>query len=319
MTDQEPFVPPGEVLPPPTGAPRASSPPPPSTYGMVPPPPAARPGWLIPVVIGGGVVLLGVVGIIVAGAVYLGTTLRELPGGGSGPVAAPPAAPIDGDPGLPLANEPLDCVGCFTPADAARLRLAYVEYAQLGLEFSDGAPFDSTVGDELDLVEQQWSEVGGDPDSCFFAFPQAPLAHVLGDRSAAADDDHVHYPSWHYDEAELYWLTEGTRLFDESADATAHMSALASAIDGCGSYALPDTGWSSRVAPAPALDVPAEVAAYGWVETGGVNRYYVVDLQRGNLVMRIALNSAGGGPSELEFRGVVEAYAELLGALEPSG
>lgn len=320
-------VAPSAPLPPPSGPPIPTYPAAPAlaptpTYGYVPPPPPGRPRWLIPVIAGGSALLLVVVALVVVGAVALGSFYRDLPGGGTdggSPVVGAPAPPIAGDPGSPLASDPLDCVGCFTYSDATRLRLAFIAYSDLGLEYADGELFDTTVAEDRAISEQNWADVGGEPSECYFAFPQAPLGHTLGEGSAEADDDRVHYPSWHSDEDEYYWLTEGVRLFDDSAGATAYMEGLAAAVDGCDTYSLPDSGWSGRVIPAAALTVPDEVAAYGWIETAGYSRYYVIDLQRGNLVQRLTLSSDGVGPREAQFRMFAEAYAELLAELEPSG
>lgn len=310
------------MLPPPSGPPRPSGPP--AVAYVIPPPPPARRTWIIPVVAGAVVVVLGLGALVTYAVVSLGVAYRGLPdtapGVGPAPVDGPPADPLAGDPGSPVAVDPLDCVGCLTYADATRVRLPLLDYVTIGLDYTDGQLFDSTVADELDAAEQGWADSGGTPESCFFAFAQAPLAHALGDRSPDRDDDAVHYPSWHTDETEQYWLSESIRVFDDSTAATAHMVGLESAIRGCTSYSLPETGWWSDVQPSAALDVPDDVAAYGWLETAGWMRYYVVDLQRGNLVQRLTLSSGGGdGPTEAEFRAFVESYAERLSAIEPSG
>lgn len=329
-TDQHPVVPPtpAPILPPPVGEPRPHVPPQPAphpgygvppTYGYVPPPPPRRPAWLIPVIAGAVVLVLGIGALVVGAVVFFTTVSRTAAGNDPVTVAGPPAPPATGDPGSPVAADPLDCVGCFTPRDAARLRLAPLVYLDLGLDYDDGAPYSTTVGEELDLSVDGWQDVGGDPAECFFAFPQSPIAHTPDGRTAEGDDDHLHYPSWHFDETETYWLTEGVRLFDDSDAATAYMAGLETAVDGCDTYSLPDNGWIARLEAAPALDLPASVAAYGWVETGGYNRYYVFDLQRGNLVLRVALGSDGVGPTEAEFRAFAESYADLLGQLEPTG
>ncbi|MBU1459100.1 MAG: hypothetical protein KKC89_06010, partial [Gammaproteobacteria bacterium] len=75
--------------------------------------------------------------------------------------------------------------------------------------------------------------------------------------------------------------------------------------------------WSTAVAPAPALDVPDSVAALGWSQSNQWGRTYEVDIQRGNLVVRLVLNSDGAGPTEQQFRQIAEDYATLLAELEP--
>ena len=66
----------------------------------------------------------------------------------------------------------------------------------------------------------------------------------------------------------------------------------------------------------PAIEVPDSVAAVGWIQKTQYNeRFYVIDVQRGNLVVRTTGYSTGGF-SEVEFRDLVEQQADLLAELE---
>jgi hypothetical protein len=329
MTEPGPFTPPGGSVPPPPSA--AAAPPPlpppsgapigvppvPSAFPVLPPPPRQRP-WLIPVIIGGSLVLAGLIAGGVILAVQLASWVGEMP-------AANPVAPsvgdelVEGDPGSPVAVDPLECTGCFILSDARSLTLPDESYAAIGLPDNDGTIVDGLTAKEQRDQSGWWADDGGSPDACYFTYTDAPLSFVPGEAEAAEKDDALHYPAWHHDRDEYYLLTQGTRLFDDTAAATTHLAALQSAVDGCPTYSLPATGWAAVVTPAPALTLPDSVAAYGWVEVGGPTRYYAVELQRGNLVTRLALNSDAGGPTEAEFRELVEAYAELLGELEPTG
>jgi hypothetical protein len=199
------------------------------------------------------------------------------------------------------------------------LRIGLDVYRAIGLTRADGQMFSATVADETLQAEANWGQSGGSPVECQFTIEQAPLGTTFAERSASTDDDRVHYPSWHSDADQVYWLTEGVRLFDDSAAATSYLADLQTAISVCPSYAMPGSGWAASVTASEALDVPPSVAAYGWVEVGGIARFYAVDLQRGNLVLRLTLSSGPEGPSEDDFRAFAESYARLLAAMEPSG
>jgi hypothetical protein len=316
----EPAVPPVPVpLPPPTGAPLATTP-----FGHpvgppIAPPPPPRRGWILPVVIGGSLVALALIGVFVAVAIQLVSFVPPPPA--AGPVGSPstPDDLLEGDPGAPVAAEPLDCVLCLSVVDARALGLPDESYDAVGLTVGDNAPFEILAGaDQIDQTKW-WKADGGTPDACYFTYAKAPLFFEPGaiDDTAAANDPVV-YSEWYSDETEYYWGTEAVRVFDDSTAASAYLAGLETAIAGCPNYAFPESGWSSVVTPAPAFDLPASVAGYGWVESGGLSRFYAADLQRGNLVARVTIWSDGGGPTEAEFRGLVEEYAALLAAIEPS-
>jgi hypothetical protein len=336
MTEPGPCTPPGGAVPPPN----AAVPPPPlapptgtptfftsAPSGVpslpVPPPPPRSRTWLLPVIIGGSLILAGIIAGVVVAAFQFATWVGEAP------LANPPGDSdvpsgtgddlLEGDPGSPVAVDPLECTGCFILSDARNLALPDENYAAIGLPENDGTTVDGLTAKEQRNQSGWWADDGGSPDACYFTYTDAPLSLVPGEADAVAKDDALYYPAWHYDRDEYYVLRQGIRLFDDSAAATTHLAGLDSAIDGCPNYALPGTGWAAVVTPAPALTLPDSVAAYGWVEVGGPTRYYAVELQRGNLVARLALNSDPDGPSEAEFRELVEAYAVLLGELEPTG
>jgi hypothetical protein len=160
-----------------------------------------------------------------------------------------------------------------------------------------------------------WEDDGGSPDECFFAYTAPPL-HFEPERDGIANSDQVFYASSHSNAGGDYWLTEASRIFVTHSAASEHMLQLVDAVDGCPEYSLTGAGYAAEVTPAPAFEVPVDVAAYGWVETGGVSRFYAVDVQRGNIITRLSLFSNSQGPSEQQFRAFVEEYAQALGALE---
>ncbi|HWH96957.1 MAG TPA: hypothetical protein VNS80_01195 [Pseudolysinimonas sp.] len=302
------------MLAPPTGLPIGT------TLVTGPPPPPRR-RWLIPVIIVGSLAFLGLIVGVTLVALQVATSISQSPF--SAPVSAPGGELddlLEGDPGSPVAVDPLDCAVCFEIDDARTLALPAEAYAEVGLGNGDDET-DETTARQAHLDESKgWNTDGGTPDQCYFTYPTAPLHFVPGDPiTAAAERDLVYYPEWHFDESEYYLLTEAIRVFDESTSATAYLAGLESAVGGCPTYTFSETGWSTVVTATPALDLPDSVAAYGWAESAGLNRFYGVDLQRGNLVVRLTLTSDPDGPTEAEFRHLAEAYAVVLSELDPEG
>lgn len=303
------------VLPPPTGAPIGAVPLP----SAPPPPPKRR--WLIPVIVGGSLLLVGLIVGVAVVAAQLATWVGDIPTANGPPTEEAPLDDLlEGDPGSPVAVDPLDCAACFGVADARTLVLPPEAYAGVGLSNSDDDAYETTAGDDQVDNTKWWKADDGTPDQCYFTYPSAPLFFAPGDPGdPAAERDIVYYPEWHFDSSEYYFFTEAVRVFDETASAEAYLAELESAVAGCPNYSYPESGWSSVVTATPALDLPSSVAAYGWAESGGLGRYYAVDLQRGNLVARLTLSSDPDGPTEAEFRQLVEDYAVLLAELEPEG
>jgi hypothetical protein len=111
-------------------------------------------------------------------------------------------------------------------------------------------------------------------------------------------------------------LDQVTRLFPDAAAASAHMVALDERIGECPRYVDLIGLRTDFITRSPAIEVPDSVAAVGWIQKTQYNeRFYVIDVQRGNLVVRTTGYSTGGF-SELEFRDLVEQQAELLAELE---
>jgi hypothetical protein len=350
MTEPGPFAPPGGHAPPPASTPPVPPPPvpPPPVAPTLPPPtgapisvvpadagsasagpagvvpiaaaPRRRRRWLLPVILGGSLLLAGLIAGVAIVAVQLATWASELPTalppGGSDPdELRPPDDLVEGEPGDPVASEPLDCVTCFASDDVRDIDVPHRAYVTLGLPVDDRQPFEVPMfTDQRDAVGW-WEEDGGSPDECYFAYTQPPLLFVP-ERDGIANSDLILYASSHSDPESAYWLTEASRIFTTHSAASAHMLELETAVDGCPAYSLTGAGYAAEVTPAPAFDVPADVAAYGWVETAGLSRFYAADVQRGNVVTRLSLLSDSQGPSEQQFRAFVEEYARALGALE---
>lgn len=330
MTEPGPFAPPTpptpqvatpSVLPPPTGAPIGSSPLPSVPSLPAGPPPSRRPRWLIPVIVGGSMLLIGLIAGVAVVAVQLATWVSDRP-----VVAAPPAAGgpgqagepddlVGGEPGDPVASEPFDCVTCFASEDVARIEVPSGAYARLGLPVVEGKPFEIAMFDDQRDYVDWWEDDGGSPEHCYFTYTQPPLLFEP-ERDGIANSDLIRYAPARSDADGAYSLGDASRIFVTHTAASAHMVELEAAVLGCTEYALTGAGYAAEVTPAPAFEVPADVAAYGWVETAGVSRYYAADVQRGNVITRLSLFSDSQGPSEQQFRTIVEEYARALAALE---
>jgi len=308
MTGPDPFVPPAEAI-----RPAARS----------------RPRWLLPVAILGATVLLaGLVGGAAVLLAWMAPRILET-------VAGPPSVGdeedwadyplaedlLEGDPGSPLADSPLDCTGCFTAADAKAIQLDDALYEQLGLTEGVGVPHSLRLARVQAETIDQWRADGVAPDTCYFVWGFAPVPMTPDeiDRDDPSFIQTVVTKPDRSDPSGYYWARSSIRVFADSAGAVTHMTGLDDAIDGCHEMTWA-TGESTVLSAAPALDLPADVAGYTWAEdTEGVWRFYGADLQRGNLVVRLTMNSDGYGATEGEFRAYVEEFARQLSAATPTG
>lgn len=271
-------------------------------------------------IIGGSLLVIGLIAGVAVVAVGLATWVGDLPGsvssGGDPDELASPDDLVEGEPGDPVASEPLDCVTCFASDDVIRIDVPNGAYVRLGLPIDDRQPFEVPMFTDQREHVDWWEEDGGSPAECFFAYTGPPLLFEPV-RDGIANSDQILYASSHSDAAGDFWITEASRIFVTHSAATDHMQQLVEAIDGCPTYSLTGAGYAAEVTPAPAFAVPSDVAAYGWVESAGLSRFYAADVQRGNVVTRLSLFSNSQGPSEQEFRAFVEEYAQALADLEP--
>lgn len=309
---------PASVLPPPTGQPVGTMPPafaPP----VVPPPPRRR--WLIPVIAGGSLAVVALAIGVGFAAVQVGGAISRSPLAGSPEQEfVEMDSLLRGDPGSPVAADPLTCGACFNVAHAEMISFPSATYAQLGVPITDGFTYDTTVGADEIQYSSWWTADEAGPDTCYFGYPPAPL-YTLPNASAggSVNDDQIYYPDAHRDQDELHILSESFRVFDETALATTYLAGVEAAVAGCSVISFPEQGWSGAITATPALDLPPSVAAYGWVQGNDYSRYFAVDLQRGNLVVRLAMWTDADGATESEFRAFVEEYAAKLAELEPAG
>ncbi|MDO7881681.1 hypothetical protein [Antiquaquibacter soli] len=227
---------------------------------------------------------------------------------------------IEGAPGPAVAIDPLLCPGDCFPADAfGGIGLDSDVYAGLGaLEQTEawGDYADTTPGKEYTYSARYWNEGEGTPAECFPVYTQVPVATPFDVRPDAPDDV-IAYLGYYETSDQYSGLQESGRLFVDSASAETHMTTLQGMIASCTGYEIGsgDSYWTADVTPMPALDVPASVAAVGWVEDSPWGRFYAVDLQRGNLVIRAALYT-DGVVGEEGFRQYAEQLAEQLADLE---
>jgi hypothetical protein len=112
-------------------------------------------------------------------------------------------------------------------------------------------------------------------------------------------------------------VEQWARVFPDTATATGYMAALDAGLGACTAYADMNGSTTEIVTRQAAIDVPESVAALGWVrEPLSTNdRFYVMDLQRANIVIRTVGYNDGTYTDELWREFMVDAAAQL-GAYE---
>jgi hypothetical protein len=255
---------------------------------------------------------LGAAALLVGAAVGLGSLV-----GGIVTPQAPDQPLIAGDPGDPVAAAPMECpTACFDETSIDALTLSPDTFARLGLtEISSLPQSESTarVGDLVARDMSSWVDYDGEPDDCFFAPTSAPYATTV--ESSDPDNDDLVYFFDGYDDT-VDSGDQAVRIFPDTASASAYLADLAQAIRACKGIEIgpDDDRYNATVSPAAALSLPSEVAAVGWIREGDPGarwRAYVVDLQRGNVVVRIRILT-DGVITERQFRNTVERYADQL-------
>ena len=241
----------------------------------------------------------------------------------SEPIAAPDPIElgplVTGAPAEPVAIDPTECpTDCFTFDNVGEAVAPAAEYLKIGLPVELSAWGDypaSTVRKEFAYSSRTWGEGEGEPEECFVTYLAAPIAIPYSERPDTVTDS-IQYLAYYTSDDEYSGLDQTLRLFEDTESASVHMKALFDQVAQCTSYDI-GTGvdyWTADVTPLPALTMPDSVAAAGWVEDSPFGRFYVVDLQRGNLVVRSALNT-DGAITEEDYRSFVEALALQLDGL----
>lgn len=317
------------VLSPP--APAAAPPAPPAPPLLTPPP--LRPSYApSPAPMSRGARVGLVVGIATGALVLVGLLTTAVVAFVNGTIEAfdrdvkPDQPLVSGDPGVPVAQRPLECEGpCFDETSLPALTAPDERFSRLGLidettppEFADPVPAGELIAD----ASEWWLTYHGTPDQCFFVTSSAPYAATYP--SAEPDSaDTVVFLATHEDRDRIDLVDHSARLFPDTAAATAYLAGLAAAVSDCEGIEVgpDDDRQTATITPMPALALPDEVAAAGWVREGTAGprwRCYVVDLQRGNVVVRIRLFT-DGLITEHQFRNTVELYAKQLATVEPVG
>lgn len=282
----------------------------------------SRTGLIVGLTLGGTALLAVILAAVVGGAVALSTRIADqieqsAPRDGDESGAEVPDEPepiLEGEPGSPVAVDPLDCDDCFTALATRDLPLAEEDYADVGLTVSDEQWGSDSAAREHRVSLGDWRDSEGTPDACFALYTIGPVPPTTEDVDSADTADTIYYAPYHSSEDEASGMTEAIRVFESSRAAAAHLEAVNASIAECPQYSAAGDGYAAVVSAAAALEVPDDVAAVGWVEESGPFRYYGMDLVRGNLVVRLTL-STGPAVTEADFRGLAEAYARNLGDL----
>lgn len=280
---------------------------------------------------------LGILTGAVAGAVGVGSLVAQQFGGiadgADVPTATPqptdpelrdPVTPDDlaeGAPGPLVPVQPTDCPDdCFTADILEELvpddRL-YLD-ADLTVVVDVLGDYDpQPVSKDIVLSERTWKDEGGEPDACFFTYLGTPIAVEI-DSDVRSIDDRTWYLTTRETSDKYGVITTSARIFTDTAAASAHLSDVSRLVAGCAEYEVgtADTYWTAELSPAPALDLPPTVAAAGWVEDSPFGRFYVIDLQRGNLVVRTTLYTDGLITQEQNDT-FSEKLALVLGEVDP--
>lgn len=277
---------------------------------------------------GGAIAALITVGVVVfcgaaAGVVGLATGFAAVVEESSLlPVEIRPL--VDGDPGSPVAVDPLTCGDdvCFDTSVFRRLTPTSGDLRRIGLTEQWGAFGDyatSTEQSEFINARDWWEEQEVSPDSCFITALERPMALTLSGGSSAPDDP-IEILAEYGDESEYSYFAQSARLFGTTAQAEEHMQTFDDLLGGCSVYTLTDDygRHKTRISPAPAITVDDSVSAVGWVEEWDFGRYYAFDVQRGNVVVRTIV-STDGVVTEEDYRAYTEIVARELAGLETLG
>jgi hypothetical protein len=282
----------------------------------------ARPRrWIIPVVIAIVVAVGGAVyGVIALATAVAGVVAQSAM---NDPTSVWEPAPIVGDPGSPVATEPVDCpTDCYAPASVARFVPTPRSLKELGLP-NVTAPYGyyaaMSASEYYDAIEDQWEGGGGQPEECFFANSEAPVASVRGGPDAAGQDS-IYFLGT-YEDDYSNWLSLNVRLFEDSRSAEAFTTDLSKMVEHCTTYSI-DYGqgvYSATLRPIPDLGVPASMGVTGWIErdpAGAGGFVYVVQLQRSNAVVQSTLVS-DESITEAQFRRFMNWFAAQIAAVAP--
>lgn len=281
-----------------------------------------RKAVLIVGIVAAGAGLLTGVGV---GAVALVTAVSDVAGGlgpvidnlQPDPVIQPP---LEGDPSSPTALQPESCPDvCFGGASVGATILPVSAFTSLGLTDETAAWGDtpeSGIGAEFGYAAGSWVDREGTPDECFITYQSGPLAYGLEERPPVSGDS-IYWTGSRQDTSGYNAVGTSVRITSDSDAAVTHMTQLDSMLSTCSHYEIGHGAdyWSADVSRAPQLEVPRNVAAVGWVEDSPFGRFYTVDVQRSNLIVRVSAYS-DGTIGEVNFRMLVEQLALQLSSID---
>jgi len=283
-----------------------------SMYSPPPSPPRRRRTWWIWLVVVGGVVVLAA--LVAAGVAEFNALAHH---------SAPASALDTGAPGSPEAAEPLACPSsCFTAAANKELIPGYPVLTALGLDkdvYPPGTYDPVTAGQIYRSDLASWRAANGAPDVCFFAPINSPGGSSISDGQTENPDVVTFVGTWGA-ASQRSFVDVSSRLFPDTESASGYLRELATSIQNCHRVEVgPDNHRRVfTVQPAAALEVPNSEAAVGWVRLGTTaseGRAYVMDIQRGNLVVRLRVVT-DGAITEAKFRSFATTFAQTqLGQL----
>ena len=150
----------------------------------------------------------------------------------------------------------------FTAADVNSVMLTSAQGSRFGT-WSDPQTTTTTVADAQDQLSSSWQNDSPAASAlpCEFVYSLYPLTNLegtaQGSQAVALDDQFVTVDS-------ASTISQSTRVFATTAEASAYLSQMHRLIDGCTSYST--SSWSATVQP---LTVGTSgLANAAWVETG---------------------------------------------------
>ncbi|MEF2978292.1 hypothetical protein [Subtercola sp. YIM 133946] len=206
----------------------------------------------------------------------------------------------------------------FSAADASAVLLTPSQGDRFGT-WAAPQTESTVVGDAQSQLQDSWQNDSPQPSSlpCEFAYSLYPVTNL---ETGSQQSQPVELNDQFVSIGDNSSISQSTRVFASSAEASAYISSMRTLIDGCSSYAT--ASWSATVAPLPLDSVSLNSA--GWAETGTGDAagasYFAADVQRGNVVTRLTGEAAVGDEGALDaalFTSVVDVAASNLAQLKP--
>ena len=206
----------------------------------------------------------------------------------------------------------------FDASDAANVLLTSSQAEQFG-SWTSPETTSTVVSEAQSQLVSDWKGDSPAPSAlpCEFAYALFPVSNL---ESGAQENQPVLLNTHFVKVADDSSVSQSTRVFASSAEASAYVADMRRLIAGCTSYST--SSWSATVAPLPLAGLALNHSA--WIETGtGDNAggyYFATDIQRGNVVTRVTAQAASDDQGQLSrsmFTSVAAAAAANLQALKP--